>query len=230
MFQDIVFPNEVSGFNVFDMMIETDPGVKVLFKPNDLGSEEEILIADESGLIHYVKQMPTAEKLIFFVNPGGETPISGTLKVTQAILRYIHVEVIINDPIQINDTFIGNDPGVYTMTSVTEGIQVDFSKNAGKEWSYFYRDVTEVESTGRNTLKMVFKGTPGLQIMVKPNDNGAFEGTVTLDSNGDGVFEKLITGPLTKIIVFVWPNQAGIDEAPMTGSFVITQTELRCVA
>lgn len=42
--------------------------------------------------------------------------------------------------------------------------------------------------------------------------------------------KKLITRPLTKIIVFVWPNQAGKDEAPMTGSFVITQTELRCVA
>ncbi len=52
----------------------------------------------------------------------------------------------------------------------------------------------------------------------------------TLDSYGDGVFEKLITRPLTKIIVFVWPNQAGKDEAPMTGLFVITQTELRCVA
>ena len=109
----------------------------------------------------------------------------------------------------------------YTFTA--EPVTVAYTKVAGQEWAFFYRDVTTLEAEGFNTLVMRFKGTAGDEILVKPNDNGAYETSITLDSNGEGVYEKFIAEPLTKVIVFVKPNALG------TGTLTIIESGLKFV-
>ena len=89
MAQTISFPEDLKGFNVFDIQIETDPGVKVMFKVNNVKANEVTLTADAEGMINFVEDYPEAVSLVFFVNPGGDTAVSGELIFTKSILRYV---------------------------------------------------------------------------------------------------------------------------------------------
>lgn len=229
MAQTISFPEDLKGFNVFDIQIETDPGVKVMFKANDVGANEVILTADAEGKINLIGEYPEAVSLVFFVNPGGDSGISGDLIFTKSILRYVEPDFVPNDPIDLNNGFAGDDSGVYTIADDETGVKIDVSKVADKDYAHFYRTVTEAETAGRNTLKVTFKGTAGTSVIVKPNDSGALEETITFDSNGDGVYEKLIPGPLVKIVFMALPGQSGTLEEPLTASFHIIETEFRYV-
>ncbi|MFA6987949.1 MAG: hypothetical protein WC185_02730 [Acholeplasmataceae bacterium] len=221
--QIISFPAEVYGFNRFNIRLQTEPGVKVLFKPNDAQPLELILTADESGIIEYIFDITETKSMIFFVNPGGDTALSGTVTFLVSELVYYEAPIIPEPLFDINNGYVSKDAGVYTFTDVTKGVKVDFTKDAGKEWAFFYRDVTTLEAEGFNTLVMRFKGTAGDEILVKPNDNGAYETSITLDSNGEGVYEKFIADPLTKIMVFVKPNELG------TGTLTIIESGLKFV-
>jgi hypothetical protein len=229
MAQTISFPEELKGFNVFDIQIETDPGVNIMLKVNDLGANEETLIADAEGKINFVEDYPEAVSLVFFVNPGGDTAVSGELIFTKSILRYVEPEFVPNDPIDLNNNFVGDDSGVYTITTDETGVKIDVSKVADQGYAHFYRNVTEAESAGRNTLKVTFKGTAGTSVIVKPNDSAALELTITFDSNGDGFYEELIPGSLTKIVFMALPGQSGTAETPLTASFHIIETEFKYV-
>lgn len=229
MAQTISFPEELKGFNVFDIQIETDPGVNIMLKVNNLGANEVPLTADAEGMINFVEDYPEAVSLVFFVNPGGETGVTGELIFTKSILRYVEPEFVPNDPIDLNNGFVGDDSGVYTITTDETGVKIEVSKVADQSYAHFYRNVTEAESAGRNTLKVTFKGTAGTSVIVKPNDSGALEQTITFDSNGDGIYEKLIPGPLTKIVFMALPGQSGTAETPLTASFHIIETEFSYV-
>ena len=229
MAQTISFPEELKGFNVFDIQIETDPGVNIMLKVNNLGANEVPLTADAEGMINFVEDYPEAVSLVFFVNPGGDTAVSGELIFTKSILRYVEPEFVPNDPIDLNNNFVGDDSGVYTITTDETGVKIDVSKVADQGYAHFYRNVTEAESAGRNTLKVTFKGTAGTSVIVKPNDSGALEQTITFDSNGDGFYEELIPGSLTKIVFMALPGQSGTAETPLTASFHIIETEFKYV-
>ncbi|MDD2575052.1 MAG: hypothetical protein PHD47_01130, partial [Acholeplasmataceae bacterium] len=229
MAQTISFPEELKGFNVFDIQIETDPGVKVMFKANNVGANEHTLTADAEGKINFVADYPEAISLVFFVNPGGETGVTGELVFTKSILRYVEPEFVPNEPIDLNNGFVGDDSGAYTITTDETGVKIDVSKVADQSYAHFYRDVTEAETAGRNTLKVTFKGTAGTSVIVKPNNDVSLEQTITFDANGDGVYEKLISGPLTKIVLMALPGQSGTAEEPLTASFHIIETEFRYV-
>ncbi|MDD2469531.1 MAG: hypothetical protein PHI22_01180, partial [Bacilli bacterium] len=174
------------------IQIETDPGVNIMFKANNVGANEETLTADAEGMINFVEDYPEAVSLVFFVNPGGETGVNGNLIFTKSILRYVEPEFVPNEPIELNNGFVGDDSGVYTITTDETGVKIDVSKVANQSYAHFYRNVTEAESAGRNTLKVTFKGTAGTSVIVKPNDSAALELTITFDSNGDGFYEELI--------------------------------------
>ncbi|MCK9493508.1 MAG: hypothetical protein M0Q00_03960, partial [Acholeplasmataceae bacterium] len=229
MAQTISFPEELKGFNVFDIQIETDPGVNIMLKVNNLGANEVPLTADAEGMINFVEDYPEAVSLVFFVNPGGDTAVSGELIFTKSILRYVEPEFVPNDPIDLNNNFVGDDSGVYTITTDETGVKIDVSKVADQGYAHFYRNVTEAESAGRNTLKVTFKGTAGTSVIVKPNDSAALELTITFDSNGDGFYEELIPGSLTKIVFMALPGQSGTAETPLTASFHIIETEFKYV-
>ncbi len=222
MAQVISFPKAANVFNIIDMRIETTPGVKVLFKANNKNEHELILTADDEGIILYSYELDETLSLILFVNPGGEIGVSGTLKITEAILRYYEEPEIPPVLEGINNNYVSNDAGVYEFT-YGEEVEVKFTKSDGHGWAYFYREVTAEEREGQNTLKMVFLGTPGDKVLVKPNDKGAYEMMLTLDANGEAIYEKYIDEPIVKIIVFVKPDELG------TGTLTIVESGLMFV-
>jgi hypothetical protein len=112
--------------------------------------------------------------------------------------------------------FAQNDPDTYTFTTNPDGsVLVNYTKGSSQEW-VFARNTFEVaKTTGKNTMLVLLSGTPGKSILLKPNDAGMLERTITfVDDNPVWVWVSAET--FTNMILFAEPGTPSV-----TGSFVI---------
>ncbi|MDD4824603.1 MAG: hypothetical protein PHU13_04960, partial [Acholeplasmataceae bacterium] len=219
--------SDVSGFErlVFEITGEAEKTALLKFEAEGKGvelpvtftGEKQTFVIDLSDFT--LAQLKAPKQVLIFGDQGKSANASGEITAHRVYFD-------VNPPVElfdINDGYVSNDEGVYTFTDGETGVTVDYTKVEGQEWSFFYRDVTTLEAEGFNTLVMRFKGTAGDTVMVKPNNDGSLEQTITLDENGEGVYEKLIPGTLNKVIVFVKPNAIG------TGSVTVVESGLKLV-
>ena len=74
-----------------------------------------------------------------------------------------------------DEGWVANDEGTYT---ILDGV-VTYNKVKDKEYSAFVNTFDQEQVAGLNTLTVVIKGTDGKSVILKPNDNGALEQTVS---------------------------------------------------
>ena len=142
---------------------------------------------------------------------GGIAPAAGSFEIVSMTLSYV---VFIGD-----EGWVANDEGTYT---ILDGV-VTYDKVAGKEYSAFVNTFDQEQVAGLNTLTVVIKGTDGKSVILKPNDNGALEQTVSFVGTTEET--KVFTAEaFSKMVIMA---EGGI--APATGSFEIVSMTLSYV-
>lgn len=222
VFMGNVFTVDAEGFNTMTFTVKGTAGKTILIKPNDDGTLEQTITFDGTEQT-FVITVSAFTKMIIFAE-GGTASVSGSFEIIEAKLTYVEPDAIpAYEDYTLGNEWVDNDGGIYTFTEDAGTVTVDFSKTAGQEWAYIIYNI-EDNLENHDTLTMIVTGTIGEQILIKPNDNGAFEQTVTFDGTAQEVTFTL-TEPLTKILIFVDPFNGGLTGSFDIVSAVVTSTE-----
>ncbi|MBN2876325.1 MAG: hypothetical protein JXL85_01605 [Bacilli bacterium] len=204
---------DVAGYNTLTMVLQGTSGESILLKPNDAGALEQNITFDgtEQTVVVTADAFTT---VLIFAQPG-TAPSTGSFTILSATVSYVEPDPLPADQVyDMQNDWVDNDGGIYTFTNTDGVVTVDFSKTSGQEWSFIKNTFTEILSN-HNTITITVQGTSGLQLIIKPNDNGAYEQTVTLDGT-EQTFTFTLTDTPTNILIFVDPLNGAL-----TGSFDI---------
>ncbi len=195
-------------------------GTQILVKPNnDSAYEKWVDLTGEEQTV-YAAIPANMTEMHLFCEPGKAGGETGTLEIIEATLvRDVMVE---DKTIDVVNSFYTQDVSSYTISAATQGIKVDYTVEAGG-WPTI-RTIINGQNTDITAIKLVFKGVSGKQILVKLNDNNAYESWVDLTGEEQ---ELVLTGdklasPLTKILIFIAPNPT----EEVTGTFELKSVEL----
>ncbi len=217
-------PLLTTGLNTLTVTVSGTIGESFLIKPNDMGSLER--------MVNFTDDQPKTEtftfdgftQLIMFAQPGN-ADATGTFVIHAISLTYVAPETPDFDVTSIVDGNIGHmslEAGVYTFTDVSGGVKVDYDKAAGQDWSAAVINFDAEDVLGLNTMHVVLSGgTPGKQVLLKPNDNSGLEKWLTFDLAGNAEAILHHASGYTKLVFF---GEGGVS--PVTGSFVIDTIEL----
>ncbi len=213
------FPPMVDGLNTLTMVLSGSIGQTILIKPNDQGALEEWVTFDSTDPLTLVFKADAFTTIIMFAEAGTDTA-SGTFTIHEATLTYVPIVFDPDKVLDINTGHISGDAGVYTFTVDVDGVLVEYDKIAGQEWSFMRINIDQEEAAGLNTLTIVLKGTPGEQVLIKPNDMGALEQWVTfVDETEITIVIEYHT--FLSVLLF-----AEGGTAPADGEFTIVSAEL----
>ena len=223
-FLNVTFdPLLTNGLNTLVVVLSGTIGESVLLKPNDLGSLEKMVNFTDANSVTTVITFDGFTQLIMFAQPGN-ADATGTFTIESISLSYVApkpLDVDVTKVVDVNDGHISLDAGVYVFTDVTNGVKVDYTKVAGQAYSAILINFDAAEVEGLNTLYVKLSGgTPGAQVLLKPNDLGPLEKMLTFDANGVAEV-TLHNTAYTKLVMFGAP---GSD--PANGSFVIEAIEV----
>jgi hypothetical protein len=206
-FARLVF--EVTGTLNYDILLKLEgtQGFKEV-RLSPTGNKQEVVI---DLLAFLPAQLDAMNKIVIFGSPG---------VVGEAADFTLHAVRFEKALANVNTGWVGLDAGVYTPTQNTDGsVDIAYNKVDGQQYSVLLLDIpTKYQML--NVLTMVFQGSAGQTILVKPNDLGALEQSVTL-TNSQPVTITIKNDGFTKIILFAMPNVA-----PASGTFKIVSTTL----
>jgi len=207
-----------AGFNTMTFTVKGTAGLSILIKPNDSGALEQTITftGDEQTVTIFAYAFT---KMLIFAEPGTES-VSGTFEIISAKLTYVEQASLDASVVyDVNGGWVDNDGGIYTFTTVDGIVTVDYTKTAGQEWA-FIKNIFLDNLANHDTIELVVKGTAGVQLIIKPNDNGAYEQTVTFTGEVQVITFTLTDAP-EKILIFVDPLIGGL-----TGSFQIISAKV----
>lgn len=210
---------DVTGYNRLTMTFDGEAGKSILVKPNDDGAlEQTITFGDDPVTVTFAAD--SFSNIIIFAE-AGVASVSGTFEITSTILRTVVSES--PDLTAMVDfttgAFVEGDAGTYTYTTVEGSTVVAYTKGAGQEWVFGKIDFVAQDVAGLNTMTLVLDGTSGKQILLKPNDDGALEQTVTF---GDNPVTVVVTADQFANLVFF----AEAGTASVSDSFTIVSATL----
>ena len=213
---------DVDGFNTMTLVLIGTAGKTIMLKPNDSGALEQTITftGDEQTIVVSASSFTT---ILMFVEPGTED-VSGSFEIVSALLTYVAPLAI--DPwveVVTDDSWIDNDGGIYTFTEAAGVVTVDYTRTSEQTWAlikYLFED----NLSNHDTLTIVVNGTVGEQLIIKPNDNGAFEQTITFDGT-DQTFVFDMTETLESIIIFADPMIGSLTGSFDIVSAVVTSTK-----
>ena len=215
-------PLLTDGLNTLTVTLQGTAGESVLLKPNDMQPLETLVSFTDDQPVTTTVTYDTFTKLIMFAMPG-DGAATGTFTIVSITVTYVEPDFDGAQTLDVNAGWAGLDGGVYTFTDVTDGVQVDYTKGAGQEFSAAVTDFDLEAAAGFNALYVrISGGTAGKQVLLKPNDMGPLEYWVTLDDNGEGEALILNADGFTKLVIF---GEGGT--ADVSGSFVLEVVELR---
>lgn len=213
------FDSELAaGFNTMTFTVMGTAGKSIMIKPNDSGAlEQTITFTGEEQTVVVTAYAFT--KMMIFAEPGTES-VNGSFTIISAKLTYVEPDALDASVVyDFNGSWVGNDEGIYTFTNTAGIVTIDYSRIAGQEWS-FIKNVFLDNLSNHDTIVMIVKGTAGAELIIKPNDNSAYEQTVTFTGE-----EQIITFTLTdapeRVLMFVDPNTGSL-----TGSFQIISAKV----
>jgi hypothetical protein len=209
---------DVAGYNTLTMTLDGTSGKQVLVKPNDAGALEQWVTFGDEPVTIEVKASAFTTVLIFA--EGGSTGVSGSFEILEAYLSYVEPSIDVTKVVDFTTAaFVENDPDTYDFTVVEGTTVVDYTKGVGKEWAFFRLNFVAEEVAGLNTMTLVLDGTEGKTVLIKPNDSGALEQTVTFGT--EPVTVVVTADSFVNLIMFAEPNTAEVN-----GSFTILSAEL----
>ena len=213
------FPPMVEGLNTLTMVLSGSIGQTLLIKPNDSGAMETSVTFASTDPLTLVFKADAFTNIIMFAEPVTGTA-SGTFTIHEATLTYVPIVFDPDKVLDINMGHISGDVGVYTFTTNVDGVLVEYNKIAEQEWSFMRINVDQEEAAGLNTLTIVLKGTPGKQVLVKPNDMGAIQQLVTFVDETE-ITITIVYDSFVSVLLF-----AEGGDAPVDGEFTIVSAEL----
>ena len=213
------FPPMVEGLNTLTMVLSGSIGQTLLIKPNDSGAMETSVTFASTDPLTLVFKADAFTTIIMFAEPVTGTA-SGTFTIHEATLTYVPIVFDPDKVLDINMGHISGDVGVYTFTTNVDGVLVEYNKIAEQEWSFMRINVDQEEAAGLNTLTIVLKGTPGKQVLVKPNDMGAIQQLVTFVDETE-ITITIVYDSFVSVLLF-----AEGGDAPVDGEFTIVSAEL----
>lgn len=212
------------GLNTLTVALSGVVGESVLLKPNDLGSLERTVDFTDDGIVTEVFTFDSFTRLILFAQPGNGDA-SGTFLIHSVTLTYVAPEPPAFDAtevINVNANHVSGDEGVYTFTTVADGVQVDYAKGAGQEWSFMRMNLEADAGADLNTMVVRLSGgTAGKQVLLKPNDAGNLERWLTFDAEGKAEATIMNDG-FVSLFIFAEGGTANVS-----GSFIIEIAEVR---
>ncbi|HHZ18076.1 MAG TPA: hypothetical protein GX390_02190 [Acholeplasmataceae bacterium] len=211
------FQGAPTGLNTLTIVLKGTAGKSVLLKPNDAGAlEQTVTFTGENQEV--VVNADAFTTILIFAEPGTANA-SGEFYIVSAKLSYTRSALPADQEVDVNKDWIDNDGGIYTITEADGKVTVEFNKSTGQEWA-FIKTVFAENLANHNTIIMRFKGTAGQQLIVKPNDKGAFEQTITFTGEEQEAVFKLTEAP-KMILIFVDPLNGA-----KTGSFEIISAKV----
>lgn len=210
---------EVAGLNKMIIVVKGTAGKSILIKPNDVGALEKTVSFTDANPVTVEVEAPAFSKLVIFGEPG-TSPATGSFEIVSITLTYVAPEFDYTKVVNFNGNWVPNSATIYTFDIQAAKTVVTYNKLAGNEWEWF-RVVFDAKAvTGLNTLTITLKGTPGKQVLIKPNDSGALEKWVTFTDDQ----------PITTVIkaeqfmsVFMFAEGG---TAPASGTFEILGASL----
>jgi hypothetical protein len=120
------------------------------------------------------------------------------------------------------DAWIQGDENAYTLTTQLDGtIKVDYVKLVDQSYLWMKSTFDAEAAAGFNTMTVTLKGTVGNTVLVKPNDSGALERSMTFtDENAMSL--TFNASSFTSLVLFAQPG----DATASTGSFYIVSVVL----
>ncbi|MDD4000313.1 MAG: hypothetical protein PHX62_05415, partial [Bacilli bacterium] len=178
---------DISGFGKIVIEVTGEAGKKAMFKIEGGGQnvEKEVLFDGSKQKVELIISnlatiaLKAVKEVIVFAAPG-EVEVSGSFT--------IHSYTFSADVENVNSNWVDGGDGVYTFVENSNGtLTVNYNKAAEKGWASMKRLFGE-EYSRFNTLTLVLRGAAGKQLLIKPNDDGALEKTVTFEEGEDLVF------------------------------------------
>jgi uncharacterized protein YuzE len=141
--------------------------------------------------------------ILIFAEP--DTLAAGEFTIISAVLSYVEPEEAF-DPtaiIDVNSGWMENDLDTYEFTYEMDGsVTVDYDKEG---WAFMKQNFDLEAVAGMNTLTIIFEGTEGKQLLVKPNDSGALEQWITF-TDEPYVLTVYFEEGFTHILIFAEPD------------------------
>jgi len=211
------FTDTLTNHNTLTFVVQGTAGKQIMIKINNAyetwvnldGTEQTVIITSPVG----------PESVLIFAE-GGVAPASGTFTIISAEVSWEPVPLSVVSGWELN---IGDDPVVYTITdNLDDTFTIDYTKTASQEYVYIINNFDLDKVIGLNTLTIVLQGTAGKTLLVKPNDSGAMEETITFNGT-EQTFTYTATG-FTKLLLFAEGGTPGVS-----GSFDIISVDLTFV-
>ncbi|TVP95656.1 MAG: hypothetical protein EA374_03410 [Acholeplasmatales bacterium] len=215
-------PEESEGLNTLTMVLRGTPGKQLLIKPNDDGALEQWVTFEDDAPLTITVTAEAFATILIFAEPGIED-VTGSFEIIRAELTYVAPGP--QDPsidYHFESGWVDNDGGIYTFTDVDGVTVVSYEKTAGQEWA-FIQNIFSENLAHHNTIEMVLKGEAGKQLIIKPNDDGAYEQVITFTGEVQTVIFTLSTPP-QRVLIFVDPM-----EGSLSGTFEILSAKVTYV-
>ncbi|MDY0294209.1 MAG: hypothetical protein RBQ71_00205 [Acholeplasmataceae bacterium] len=197
----------VAGLNTMTVVVKGTAGKSLIIKPNDLGSLEKNYTFVDANPVTFVFRADAWTKLVLMAE-GGTPSVTGTFEIVSVTLSY---SVLVDEA-----DWVSLDAGVY---AITDGV-VTYTKGVGQEYSAFINAFDAEEVAGLNTMTIVIKGTAGKSLILKPNDLGSLEQTVTF-TDANPVTKVFTADAWTKLVIMAEGGTASV-----TGTFEIVSITL----
>ncbi len=204
-----------AAYNTLTITLSGAVGKEVLLKPNDLTTlEKKITFTDTNPVT--VVLTGSFTKMIMFAEPGVDE-VTGSFTIHSQKLSYVPSSIGSFDDIEIDAEWFANTPAleIYDFSTLAEVTTITWNRLDTQAWEFIKLDVPAY-SIERNVLKLVVKGEVGKQIIIKPNDKGIYEKTITFDGT-DQVVEIKLNEQLDFVLIFVDPLSGSL-----TGSFDVS--------
>lgn len=213
---------DFSGFAKLEFEITGQENKTILLKvESPVGNKEQQFTFDGTKQVFSIDltamtqaQLEQLNKVVMFAGPGG----LGSGEFT------IHSVTFKNADYMVDTPWTSLDAGVYTFSGTAPAVIVNYAKGAGQEWSAMVNTFDAEKVAGLNKMTIVVKGTAGKSVLLKPNDMGPLEQTVTF-TDANPVTVEVESPAFTKLVVFGEPGTASVS-----GSFEIVSITLTYVA
>ncbi|MFH2117782.1 MAG: hypothetical protein ABII85_07005 [Bacillota bacterium] len=197
--------NEVYGLNTMTLILKGTAGTQILIKPNDNSALEQSVTFTDTNQVTVTLYAESFISVYLFAEPN-VAPASGSFEILSATLSYSNMP----------STWTENDVDTYDFTAQANGsVKVDYTKSATQGWAFMRMNFTAEEAIGYNTLTIILKGTVGKTVLVKPNDLGAMQASVTFTD--ENPVTLTFYGAFTTLLIFAEP-----DTVSVTGTFYVT--------
>jgi hypothetical protein len=198
-FMKTEFDLDLSIYNTLIMHVTGEAGLQILVKPNDYWAyEQTVTFTGEEQTIVFTLD-DELENILIFADPfqGG---LTGTFTIHGLVVSYVEPEPEPSDP-DFTTGWTNQDQDVYTILEVEGTTEISFNKEAGQEWSFIRYDFAGNFET-YNTFTLTVNGDAGLEILLKANNNNAYEQWVTLTGEDQDITLQIDETPVSLFIFF----------------------------